>query len=90
MKGIKKKAVVWIAVAAMTLSILPVMGCSNIEAKKNDKTATKTYKYLVNKKKKTSKEKCPVNKRKTDNKIYPFLIFIHSMYFFLINIANII
>ena len=70
----KKKAVVWIAVAAMTLSILPVMGCSNIEAKKNDKTATQTYKYLVNKKKKTSKEKCPVNKRKTDNKIYLYKV----------------
>ena len=74
MKGMKKKAVVWTAVVAMILSILPVMGCSNIEAKKNDKTATQTYKYLVNKKKKTSKEKCPVNKRKTDNKIYLYKV----------------
>lgn len=74
MKGMKKKAVVWTAVVAMTLSILPVMGCSNSEAKKSDKTATQTYKYLVNKKKKTSKEKCPVNKRKTDNKIYLYKV----------------
>lgn len=69
------KRLVSITAVVMTLVLIPSVGCTNLNARPNNKSTTNKEECQVNKRKKTNKEECPVNKgKKTNNRIYLYKV----------------